>query len=68
MEAQTRYTKVRVKGTDLVGTKAFREAQQTKYYGTVVGRNTAVAFVYFQETGEVRLFNEEFLEDVEETE
>lgn len=65
---ETRYKKVRVKGVDLVGTLAFRGESKMKYFGTVDGRNTAIVSVYFQETGEIRHFNESFIEELADTE
>lgn len=65
---ETKYKKVRVKGLDLVGTLAFPGGDTPyEYYGTAAeGSGTKVIAVYFEETGEVRQFNDSFIEVLED--
>jgi hypothetical protein len=60
----TKHKKVRVKGTDIEGTMAFRSSP-FEYHETSRNFNTPVAAVYFETTGEVRYFDKAFLEDAE---
>lgn len=60
------FEKVHIKGTDLVGTRAFFNSPY-RSYRTSEGPIDVVE-VYFPHTGEIRQFNEEFLEQVNESE
>ncbi|MCD4850095.1 hypothetical protein LN996_04675 [Arthrobacter sp. AK01] len=60
------FERVRVKGTDLIGTRAFFNSA-SRPYRTSEGPMDAVE-VYFAETGEIRRFNDEMLEKLPDSE
>ncbi|SKB37503.1 hypothetical protein SAMN05660916_00576 [Arthrobacter sp. 31Cvi3.1E] len=59
------FEQVRIKGTDLIGTRAFFNSPH-RWYRTSEG-SMEVVEVYFPDTGEIRQFNEDFLEQVNES-
>lgn len=61
---ESTFEKVQVRGTDLIGTRAFFNSPY-RWYGTSEG-SVKVVDVYFPDTGEIKQFNEDFLEQVDE--
>ncbi|PRB44351.1 hypothetical protein CQ020_03840 [Arthrobacter sp. MYb23] len=56
-----KHARVQIKGTDLVGTVAHRSTS-FQYYETKEKLNTAIYPIYFSDTGEMRFFDGDFLE------
>lgn len=58
----TPYPRVRIKGTDLIGTRA-KFKSEYRPFNTSAGPINVVT-VYFEKTGEIRLFAEDVLEEL----
>lgn len=59
-----KYRTVRVRGTELVGTIARKHGSAAEIYETSKNPSTSVVPVFFEATGEIRLFDRSVLEDV----